>query len=128
YGGGTSEAISCKGETVYIVGGANSAGQAAMHFSKFEDKVVMLVRGESLGDTMSHYLIEQIEKTPNIEIWSHSSVTAVHGEARLAAITVHCSTTNQSQQVPASSLFIFIGALPRTDWVGTLVERDGKGF
>jgi thioredoxin reductase (NADPH) len=128
YGGGTSEAISCKGETVYIVGGANSAGQAAMHFSKFAGKVVMLVRGESLAATMSHYLIEQIEKTPNIEVWSHSSVTAVHGEARLSAITVHCSTTNESQQVPASSLFIFIGALPRTDWLGNLVERDAKGF
>jgi thioredoxin reductase (NADPH) len=128
YGGGTSEAISCRGETVYIIGGANSAGQAAMHFSKFAGKVVMLVRGESLAATMSHYLIEQIEKTPNIEVWSHSSVTAVHGEARLSAITVHCSTTNESQQVPASSLFIFIGALPRTDWLGNLVERDAKGF
>jgi thioredoxin reductase (NADPH) len=128
YGGGTSEAISCKGETVYIIGGANSAGQAAMHFSKFAGKVVMLVRGESLAATMSHYLIEQIEKTPNIEVWSHSSVTAVHGEARLSAITVHCSTTNQSQEVPASSLFIFIGAQPRTDWLGNLVERDSKGF
>jgi len=128
YGGGTSEALSCKGETVFIIGGANSAGQAAMHFSKFAKQVVMLVRGESLAATMSHYLIEQIEKTPNIEVWSHSSVTAVHGEARLSAITVHCSTTNESQQVPASSLFIFIGALPRTDWLGNLVERDAKGF
>jgi thioredoxin reductase (NADPH) len=87
YGGGTSEAISCRGETVYIVGGANSAGQAAMHFAKFAGKVVMLVRGDSLAATMSHYLIEQIEKTPNIEVWTHSSVTAVHGEARLSAIT-----------------------------------------
>jgi thioredoxin reductase (NADPH) len=128
YGGGTSEAISCKGETVYIIGGANSAGQAAMHFSKFAGKVVMLVRGESLAATMSHYLIEQIEKTPNIEVWTNSSVTAVHGEARLSAITVNCSTTNESQELPASSLFIFIGALPRTDWVGNLVERDAKGF
>jgi len=73
YGGGASEAIACKGETVYIVGGANSAGQAAMHFSKFAQRVIMLVRGGSLASTMSHYLIEQIDKTPNIEVWTHTS-------------------------------------------------------
>ncbi len=128
YGGGTSEAMACKGETVYIVGGANSAGQAAMHFAKFAGKVVMLVRGESLASTMSHYLIEQIEKTPNIQVWTRSSVVGVHGDTRLSAVTVHCSTTNQSQEVPASSLFIFIGALPRTEWLGNLIERDSKGF
>src|SRR5256884_774795 len=83
YGWGTSEAISCKGETVYVIGGANSAGQAAMHFSKFAEKVVMLVRGNSLASTMSHYLIEQIEKTPKIEVWTRSSIVGVHGDARL---------------------------------------------
>ena len=88
YGGGTSEALSCKGETVYIIGGANSAGQAAMHFSKFAKQVIMLVRGESLAATMSHYLIEQIEKTPNIDVWTQSSVTEVHGDQRLDSITV----------------------------------------
>src|SRR5438105_5606831 len=87
YGGGTSEAISCKGETVYIIGGANSAGQAAMHFSKFAEKVVMLVRGVSLAATMSHYLIEQIEMTDNIEVWSRGRVVEVDGESRLTAIT-----------------------------------------
>src|SRR5256884_190725 len=85
YGWGTSEAISCKGETVYVIGGANSAGQAAMHFSKFAEKVVMLVRGNSLASTMSHYLIEQIEKTPKIEVWTRSSIVGVHGDARPAA-------------------------------------------
>jgi thioredoxin reductase (NADPH) len=128
YGGGTSEAMACKGETVYIIGGANSAGQAAMHFSKFAGKVVMLVRGESLAATMSHYLIEQIEQTPNIEVWSKSSVVAVHGDTRLSGITVNCSTTNENQELPASSLFIFIGAQPTTDWLGDLVMRDKKGF
>jgi thioredoxin reductase (NADPH) len=128
YGGGTSEALSCRGETIYIIGGANSAGQAAMHFSKFAAKVVMLVRGESLASTMSHYLIEQINKTPNIEVWTRSSVTEVHGDTRLAAITVHCATTNDTQQLPASSLFIFIGASPRTQWLGDLVARDERGF
>jgi thioredoxin reductase (NADPH) len=128
YGGGASEAIACRGETVYIIGGANSAGQAAMHFSKFAEKVVMLVRGGSLATTMSHYLIEQIAKTSNIEVWTNSSVTEVHGEARLSAITVQCTTTMEANKLPASSLFIFIGAQPRTQWLGDLIERDERGF
>jgi thioredoxin reductase (NADPH) len=128
YGGGTSEAISCRGETVYIVGGANSAGQAAMHFSKFAAKVVMLVRGESLASSMSHYLIEQIQETPNIEVWAKTSLLAVHGDTHLSGITVNCSTTNATQDLQASSLFIFIGAMPRTDWLGDLIMRDEKGF
>ena len=128
YGGGASEAIACRGETVYIIGGANSAGQAAMHFSKFAEKVVMLVRGGSLATTMSHYLIEQIAKTANIEVWTNSSVTEVHGEARLSAITVQCTTTMEASKLPASSLFIFIGAQPRTQWLGDLIERDERGF
>ena len=128
YGGGTSEAIACKGETVYVIGGANSAGQAAMHFSKFAEKVVMLVRGNSLAATMSHYLIEQIEKTPKIEVWTQSSVVGVHGEGRLTGITVLCSPSGDTKELPASSLFIFIGALPRTEWLGDVVERDDRGF
>ncbi|MGB8472750.1 MAG: FAD-dependent oxidoreductase [Candidatus Acidiferrum sp.] len=128
YGGGTSEAIACKGETVYIIGGANSAGQAAMHFSKFAAKVVMLVRGKSLASTMSHYLIEQIEKTANIEVWTQSSVVEVQGETRLTGITVLCEPTGTREQLPASSLFIFIGAQPRTQWLGDLIERDERGF
>ncbi len=128
YGGGTSEAISCQGETVYIIGGANSAGQAAMHFSKFASKVVMLVRGKSLASTMSHYLIEQIEKTPKIEVWTQSSVVEVQGETRLTGINVLCEATGTHEQLPASSLFIFIGAHPRTEWLGNLIERDERGF
>ena len=128
YGGGTSEAISCKGETVYVIGGANSAGQAAMHFSKFAEKVVMLVRGNSLASTMSHYLIEQIEKTPKIEVWTQTSVVGVRGEARLSGITVQCSPSGETKELPVSSLFIFIGALPRTEWLGNVVERDDRGF
>ena len=128
YGGGASEAMACKGEIVYIVGGANSAGQAAMHFSKFADKVVMLVRGKSLAATMSQYLIDQIEQTSNIQIWANASISEVHGNARLEEVSVHCSDTNRIERVPATSLFIFIGALPRTDWLAGTVERDDKGF
>src|SRR5437899_12281559 len=74
YGGGATEALSCKGEIVYVVGGANSAGQAAMNFAQYAERVVMLVRGESLASTMSQYLIDQIAKTPNIQFWTRSSV------------------------------------------------------
>jgi len=128
YGGGASEAIACRGETVYVIGGANSAGQAAMHFSKFADKVIMLVRGNSLAATMSHYLIEQIEKTPKIDVWTDTRVTEVHGEARLSGITVLRGANPETEKHPATSLFIFIGAQPRTDWLGDTIERDQRGF
>lgn len=128
YGGGTSEAIACRGETVYVIGGANSAGQAAMHFSKFADKVVMLVRGTSLAATMSHYLIEQIEKTPSIEVWTKSQLVGVSGDTHLTGITVQCDTDGTRKDLPASSVFIFIGAQPRTEWLGDLIGRDDRGF
>jgi thioredoxin reductase (NADPH) len=128
YGGGASEAIACKGETVYIIGGANSAGQAAMHFSKFAQKVIMLVRGGSLASTMSHYLIEQIEKTANIEVWTRTTVVEVHGETHLSEMTIQREGKAEVEKVPASSLFIFIGAQPRTEWLDGLVRRDDRGF
>jgi thioredoxin reductase (NADPH) len=128
YGGGTSEALACKDETVHIIGGANSAGQAAMHFSKYAKKVIMLVRDTSLASTMSHYLIEQIEKTPNIELMTNTSVVEVHGEARLSTITIARGPEGTREQLPASSLFIFIGAQPRTEWLAGLIERDERGF
>ena len=128
YGGGATEALSCKGEIIYVVGGANSAGQAAMNFAKYAEKVVILVRGEGLAATMSQYLIDQIQRTPNIQIWSHASVAEVHGDKRLEEISVMCSDTDKVERVPASSIFIFIGALPRTDWLAGLVERDDRGF
>jgi len=128
YGGGATEALSCKGEIIYVVGGANSAGQAAMNFSKYAERVVILVRGEGLAATMSQYLIDQIQQTPNIQIWTHASVAEVHGDKRLEEISVLCSDTGKTERVPASSVFIFIGALPRTDWLAGLVERDERGF
>jgi thioredoxin reductase (NADPH) len=128
YGGGLTEALSCKGETVYVVGGANSAGQAAMHFSKYADKVVMLIRRENLASTMSQYLIDQVQKTPNIEVWPETEVVEVHGERQLSEISVRCARTGTTERYPARSLFIYIGALPRTDWVGDSVKRDERGF
>ncbi|HYL13370.1 MAG TPA: FAD-dependent oxidoreductase [Terriglobales bacterium] len=128
YGGGATEALSCKDEIIYVVGGANSAGQAAMNFAKYAEKVVILVRGDGLAATMSQYLIDQIQQMPNIQIWSHASVAEVHGDKRLEEISVLCSDTNKVERVPASSVFIFIGALPRTEWLAGLVERDDRGF
>ena len=128
YGGGATEALSCKGEIVYIVGGANSAGQAAMNFAKYAERVFILVRGSSLASTMSQYLIDQIEQTPNIQIWTHASVAEVHGESHLEEVSVLCSDTNKVERVPASAMFIFIGALPRTNWLKDVVERDERGF
>jgi thioredoxin reductase (NADPH) len=128
YGGGVTEALSCKGEIIYIVGGANSAGQAAMNFAKYAERVVLLVRSDGLSATMSQYLIDQIQRTPNIQVWTHASVAEVHGETRLEEISVLCSDTNKVERLPATSVFIFIGALPRTDWRAGLVERDDRGF
>ena len=128
YGGGATEAISCKDETVYVIGGANSAGQAAMNFAKYAQKVYILVRGSSLSSTMSQYLIDQIKETPNIQVWAHANVTEVHGDSHIEEISVLCSDTGKIERVPASAVFIFIGALPRTDWLAGMVERDERGF
>src|SRR5579871_1877815 len=128
YGGGATEAISCKGETVYVIGGANSAGQAAMNFAKYAEKVVILVRGSSLSSTMSQYLIDQIKEMPNISVWAHASVAEAHGTTRLEEVSVLCSDTGKIERVPATAMFIFIGALPRTDWLAGVVERDDRGF
>jgi thioredoxin reductase (NADPH) len=128
YGGGSQEAIACKDETVYIVGGANSAGQAALNFAHYAEKVVILVRGESLSATMSRYLIDQIEKTPNIQLWSHAEVVEVHGDTHLEEISVLCSDSSKIERVPATSMFIYIGALPRTEWLEGTVVRDDRGF
>src|SRR5216110_1520229 len=128
YGGGATEALSCKGEIVYVVGGANSAGQAAMNFARYAERVVILVRGESLSSTMSQYLIDQIQEVPNIQLWTHASVAEAHGGTHLEEISVLCSDTNKVERVPASAMFIFIGALPRTDWLANIVERDERGF
>lgn len=128
YGGGATEAFSCEGEIVYVVGGANSAGQAAMNFSRYAQKVVMLLRGESPASTMSQYLIDQIQQTPNIQLWAHASVAEAHGDTHLEEISVICSDTNKIERVPANAMFIFIGALPQTQWLSTVVERDDRGF
>jgi thioredoxin reductase (NADPH) len=128
YGAAMTEAMSTTGEDVYVVGGANSAGQAAMHFSRYAQRVVMLVRGSSLATSMSQYLINQLKATPNIQIEYNTSIVEAHGDNRLEAISIRCSTTNEVNKVPANSLFIMIGAAPNTDWLANIVERDERGF
>jgi len=128
YGAALTEAVSCRGEEVYIVGGANSAGQAAMHFSRYARRVVMLVRGGSLSKTMSQYLIDQIGRTGNIAVEPRTEVVEVFGEGRLEAIAIHCSQSGQTEKAAATSLFVFIGAEPCTDWLAGVVERDARGF
>lgn len=128
YGAAQSEALACREEVVYVVGGANSAGQAAMFFSRFASRVVMLVRGPSLAATMSQYLIDQIKATENIHVEFRTRVVEAHGEDRLQALTLACDASGDNYEVPATSLFIFIGAEPSTAWLDGLVQRDERGF
>ena len=128
YGAALTEARSCADQHVVVIGGANSAGQAAIYFSKYARRVVMLVRGDSLSASMSQYLIDQIKKTPNIQVEAHARVSEVHGDSRLEAISIHCGDSGQNDRVPANSLFVFIGAEPNTDWLAGVVERDERGF
>ncbi len=128
YGAAITEAMACQDERVFIVGGANSAGQGAMYFSRYASHVTMLLRGDSLARTMSQYLIEQIEKTCNIEVRTCAQVVKAHGEHRLEAIDILDANGDKVETVPATSLFIFIGAEPCTEWLNGIVERDDHGF
>ena len=128
YGAAMTEALSCKDEDVYIVGGANSAGQAAMYFSQHARKVVILCRSDNLRKGMSEYLVRQIEDMENIEVRVNSGVTEAFGEDHLEELRIEHSKTGEEEIVPARSLFIFIGAAPKTDWLEGVVERDERGF
>lgn len=126
YGAAQTEAHSCTDEVVYIVGGANSAGQAAMHFSRYASEVHILLRGDSLEKGMSRYLVDQIEATPNIIVETRTQVLSLTGDERLQCITL--ATPNGEETRPATSLFIFIGAVPKTDWLPKEIVCDEKGF
>jgi thioredoxin reductase (NADPH) len=126
YGAALVEAVSCKGEDVYIVGGANSAGQAALHFSKYANQVTMLVRGDGLSATMSKYLIDEIGATSNIRVETHTQVVEALGEERLDCVRLR--GPGGERTAPASSVFVFIGAAPVTAWLPSCVLRDKHGF
>jgi len=126
YGAALVEAVACKGEEVYIVGGANSAGQAALYFAKYASKVTMLVRGEGLSATMSKYLIDEIGDTSNIVVEARTQVVEAKGGDRLEGLRLRGPAGEY--EAPASSLFIFIGAAPVTAWLPQFVLRDSNGF
>jgi thioredoxin reductase (NADPH) len=128
YGASISETSSVRGERIHIVGAANSAGQAAIHFASVAEQVTMLVRGNGLSASMSHYLAERIMTTPNIDLRYHCAVDEVCGGERLEQIVVLDTETGERQTEPAGALFVFIGAAPRTDWLDGSIVRDTKGF
>jgi len=128
YGATASEASQCEGDDVYVVGAANSAGQATLNLARFARRVVMVVRGSSLDESMSSYLVDRIKATANIEVRLRSEVVAARGEGHLEHITLRDRDAGGQEEVPTSWLFVFIGASPRTDWVGDDILRDDKGF
>jgi thioredoxin reductase (NADPH) len=128
YGAATSEAVHYRDGKVFVIGGANSAGQGAMFLSRFASHVTMLIRGDSLHTSMSRYLIDQIDGTENISVLVNTEVTAVDGADRLAAITMKNNQTGETETVPADAMFIFIGAVPHSDTVAEIVELDEAGF
>jgi thioredoxin reductase (NADPH) len=127
YGAAGTEAANCRGEHVFVVGGANSAGQGAVFLSRYADQVSMLVRG-SLAKSMSRYLIEQIEKRDNIDVRLGEEVAEVHGFGRLEAITIRNRETGETHREPTPALFVFIGASPHTEMLGDLVQLSSAGF
>jgi thioredoxin reductase (NADPH) len=128
YGATGTEASACKDADVYIVGGANSAGQAAVFFSQYARSVTIVVRGESLERSMSYYLIQQLAAIENVRVRTCTEVIEAQGEGRLEALRLRCSTDGSTEVVPAGYMFVFIGAEPRTGWLGDSVVRDGRGF
>jgi thioredoxin reductase (NADPH) len=128
YGATASEAVQCEGDEVYVVGAANSAGQAVLHLARYAKRVVMMVRGPGLEDTMSSYLVARIGETPNVEVRLRTEVVGGRGDGHLEAVTIADRVSGREEEVPASWLFVFIGASPRTDWLGGDVARDDKGF
>ncbi|MGF1478028.1 MAG: FAD-dependent oxidoreductase [Cyanophyceae cyanobacterium] len=122
------EAQLCQNSTVIIVGGGNSAGQAAVFLSQFAEKVLLLIRGDSLAKKMSHYLLERVEQIENIEVLTHTEVTGVKGDRTLSVAEITNNQTQEKQEIEVCAVFIFIGAKPHTDWLPEAVETDEKGY
>ena len=128
YGSALTEASACLGQDIYIVGGANSAGQAAVYLARHAKSVTILVRGPSLQKSMSYYLIKQIEDIPNIKVRTCTEVIAAEGDDHLERLTLRNTADGSTETVPAQLLFLFIGAAPLCDWLDGVVERDANGF
>ncbi|MEQ8820467.1 MAG: FAD-dependent oxidoreductase [Sumerlaeia bacterium] len=128
YGASLAEARPCSNEPVAMVGAGNSAGQAAIYFARFAKTVTLIVRGDSLEKSMSQYLVDQIAGVDNIHVKLHTEVAAAHGEGRLERLTLVNNQTQATEDLDSAGLFVLIGAAPRTEWLGDLVRRDGRGF
>jgi thioredoxin reductase (NADPH) len=128
YGSAATEQQACADQDVYIVGGANSAGQAALFFARYARSVTLLVRGDSLEASMSYYLIQQLASIDNVHVRTRSEVVAARGGDHLEEITICDRKQGTQTTVSCGFLFVFIGAEPRTDWLGDTVARDGRGF
>lgn len=128
YGASASEATQTVGEDVYVVGAANSAGQAVLNFAKYAKKVVLVVRGASLEASMSQYLVTRILATPNVEVRLQTEIVGTRGDGHLEGITLCDQSAGSVDDVATSAVFIFIGAAPRTEWLGSSVARDERGF
>jgi thioredoxin reductase (NADPH) len=128
YGASMTEAALCSGEDVFVVGGANSAGQAAVYFARFAKSVTMLVRGDSLEKGMSQYLIDQIREVPNIRVETQAEVVEVHGDDHLESITIANHSSESIRTESTSALFIFIGAMPCTAWLRGQLPMDERGY
>ncbi len=128
YGASLCEAPATHGRAAYIVGGGNSAGQAAVYLARYAEHVTIVVRGESLSATMSRYLIDQITDLPNISVRPNTEITGADGAGRLERLTLRDSATHHAEDVEAGALFILVGAQPRTDWLPAALARDDAGF
>ena len=128
YGGSRTEGVSCRDEHVVVVGGANSAGQAAIYFAGYAQHVTILYRGDSLAKSMSRYLIDTIEDTPNITVRTNAEVAAAHGDDQLERITVRDTVSGADEEMELAAMFVFIGARPQTEWLPDDVARDKRGF
>ena len=128
YGAAGSEADALEGEHVYVVGGGNSAGQAAVHLAGRARSVTIVIRGASLAASMSDYLIRELEAIANVTIRATTEVAAAYGETRLERLTLRDRATGVEETVDAAALFVMIGAEPRTDWLPSEVARDPSGY
>jgi len=128
YGGSRTEGVSCRDEHVVVVGGANSAGQAAIYFAGYAQHVTILYRGDSLAKSMSRYLIDTIEDTPNITVRTNAEVAAAHGDEQLERITMRDRAGGADEEMELAAMFVFIGARPQTEWLPDEVARDKRGF
>ena len=128
YGSALTEAVACHDQEVYVVGGANSAGQAALYLAREAKRVTLVIRGDSLARSMSSYLVEQVEAHPRVRVLTRTEVASASGDGHLEHLELHDVDTGETTRVECGWAFVFIGAAPRTDWLDGVVARDPRGY